>query len=141
MYFNKEVFFTWNRYNLSGRAPASRAHWPVCTQIPSQIQTLEGGDMVLITIDRLFALFGKRGIVIFARGSCGLDKTSVNNLSCFELKALFSKLALKFVKTFAVKVHRFEVGTETGDSRVVRDRVESSDAQEAAVEEIAFETG
>ncbi len=38
-----------------------------------------------------------------------------------------------------VKVYRFEVGTETGDSRVVRDRVDSRDAQEAAVEEIAFE--
>ncbi len=62
------------------------------------------------------------------RISCRLDQTGVNNLSCFELKALFSKLMLELVKTSAVKVHGFEVGMETGDGRVIRDRIDSGDA-------------
>ena len=97
--------------------------------------------MILVTIDRLFALFGKRSIFIFARISCCFDQASVNNLSCFELKALFSELALELVKTFAVKVHGFEVRTETGDGRVIRDRIDSGEAEEAAVEEVAMEHG
>ncbi len=98
------------------QVPANHARWLGCIQIPSQTQTL--GQRRYDPCNYR-ALFGKRSIVFFARGSCRFDQTGVNNLSCFELKTLFSELTLEFVKTFPVEVHRFEVGTETGDGRVV----------------------
>jgi len=60
------------------------------------------GNMVLVAVNRLFALFGEGGIIVFSWTSGGLDQAGVDDLSGTEFKAFLGE-------AFAVKVHGFEI--------------------------------
>ncbi len=48
-------------------------------------------------------------------------------------------LALELIEAAAVKVHGFEVRSEAGNGGMVRNRINSGEAEEAAVEEVPLE--
>ena len=79
------------------------------------------GNVIFVAIDRLFALFGKGGIVVFSWASGSFDQAGVNDFSGFQFKALLSKLTFKLRETASVKVHGFEIRAEAGDSGIIGD--------------------
>ncbi len=77
------------------------------------------GYVILVAIDGLPSLFGKRGIIILARPSCCFDQAGINDLSGLEFKAFLGQLAFEFVKALSVEIQGLEVGAEAGDGRVI----------------------
>ena len=97
------------------------------------------GQVIFVAIDSLLTLFGEGGIIVLAGASGGLDQTGVNDFSGPEFKALLGKLTFKLLETLAIEIHGLEVGAEARDGRVIRHGVNGREAEETAVEEVAFE--